>query len=273
MCGDYYNKVPKFFDTSPSKGKNLCPSLSNLSSLTTSIIKYHRSDTRSVILGRLRPQKPAASSFCLLKCSLLEPSRHAVQRPRACAGVPAQNHHDMWLRVPPNDTSLSHPRGQVFPAEAPDMMEQKQTIPALPWPKSRLLWLGMICYTVVDDSEKALATHSSTFAWKLPRMEEPGGLQSTGLRRVGHDWATSLSLFTFMHWRRKWQPTPVSLPGESQVQGSLVGAQSRTRLKQLSSSSSNIPTYKGCVAFWCGEGNGIPLQYSCLENPMDGGAW
>ena len=89
MCGDYYNKVPKFFDTSPSKGKNLCPSLSNLSSLTTSIIKYHRSDTRSVILGRLRPQKPAASSFCLLKCSLLEPSRHAVQRPRACAGVPA----------------------------------------------------------------------------------------------------------------------------------------------------------------------------------------
>ena len=35
-------------------------------------------------------------------------------------------------------------------------------------------------------------------------------------KRVGHDWATSLSLFTFMHWRRKWQPTPVFLPGESQ---------------------------------------------------------
>jgi hypothetical protein len=34
---------------------------------------------------------------------------------------------------------------------------------------------------------------------------------------------TSLSLFTFMHWRRKWQPTPVFLPGESQGQGSLVG--------------------------------------------------
>ena len=42
-------------------------------------------------------------------------------------------------------------------------------------------------------------------------------------RRVGHDWATSLSLFTFMHWRRKWQPTPVFLPGESQGQRSLVG--------------------------------------------------
>ena len=37
-----------------------------------------------------------------------------------------------------------------------------------------------------------------------------------GLQRVGHNWVTSLSLFTFMHWRRKWQPTPVLLPGESQ---------------------------------------------------------
>ena len=44
-----------------------------------------------------------------------------------------------------------------------------------------------------------------------------------GSLRVGHDWATSLSLFTFMHWRRKWQPIPVFLPGEFQGQGSLVG--------------------------------------------------
>ena len=44
-----------------------------------------------------------------------------------------------------------------------------------------------------------------------------------GVIRVGHDWATSLPLFTFMHWRRKWQPTPVFLPGESQGWGSLVG--------------------------------------------------
>ena len=44
-----------------------------------------------------------------------------------------------------------------------------------------------------------------------------------GVTRVGHDWATSLSLFTFMHWRRKWQPTPVFLPGESQGRESLVG--------------------------------------------------
>ena len=66
-------------------------------------------------------------------------------------------------------------------------------------------------------AEKAMAPHSSTLAWKIPWMEEPGGLQSVGSRRVGHDWATSLS---------------------------------RT-----------------------GEGNGNPLQCSCLENPRDGGAW
>ena len=71
--------------------------------------------------------------------------------------------------------------------------------------------------------EKAMAPHSSTLAWKIPWMEEPGRLQSMGSHRVGHDWATSLSLFTFMHWRRKWQPTAVFLPGESQGRGSLVG--------------------------------------------------
>ena len=60
-------------------------------------------------------------------------------------------------------------------------------------------------------------------AWKIPWMEEPGRLQSMGLLRVGHDWATSLSLFTFLHWRRKWQPAPVYLPGESQGRGRLVG--------------------------------------------------
>ena len=71
--------------------------------------------------------------------------------------------------------------------------------------------------------EKAMAAHSSTLAWKIPWAEEPGGLQSMGSLRIGHDWATSLSLFTFLHWRRKWQPTPVFLPGESQGPGSLVG--------------------------------------------------
>ena len=68
-----------------------------------------------------------------------------------------------------------------------------------------------------------MATHSSMFAWKIPWTEEPGRLQSMGLLGVGHDSATSLVLFTFMHWRRKWQPTPVFLSGESQGRGSLVG--------------------------------------------------
>ena len=71
--------------------------------------------------------------------------------------------------------------------------------------------------------ERAMAPHSSTLAWKIPWMEEPGRLQSMGLLGVGCDRAASLSHFTFMHWRRKWQPTPVFLPGESWGRGSLVG--------------------------------------------------
>ena len=71
--------------------------------------------------------------------------------------------------------------------------------------------------------EKAMAPHSSTLAWEIPWTEEPGRLQSMRLQRVGYDWVTSLSLFTFMHWRRKWQLTPVFLPGESLGRGSLVG--------------------------------------------------
>ena len=88
-----------------------------------------------------------------------------------------------------------------------------------------------------------MATHSSTLAWKIPWTEEPGGLQFMGSLRVGHNWATSISIFTFMHWRRKWQPTPVFLPGESQNGGvwwvAVYGVtQSRTQVKRLSSSSS-----------------------------------
>ena len=153
--------------------------------------------------------------------------------------------------------------------------------------------------------EKAVATHSSALAWKIPWIEEPGRLQSMGSQRVGHDWATSLSLFTFTHWRRKWQPTPVFLPGESQGRGSLVGcvcgvSQSRTRLKWLSSGSRCWKL--SFFVHWCwiesqrqsfgwsrkgsayqighvgsilgsgrppGEGSGSPLQYSCLGNPME----
>ena len=71
-------------------------------------------------------------------------------------------------------------------------------------------------------TEKAMAPHSSTLAWKIPWREEPGRWQSMGSWRVGQDWTTWLSLFAFTHWRRKWQPTPVFLLGESQGRGSLV---------------------------------------------------
>ena len=74
-----------------------------------------------------------------------------------------------------------------------------------------------------------MASHSTTLAWKIPWREKPGRVQSMGSLRVGHDWATSLSLFTFMLWRREWQPTPVFLPGESQWRWSLVGCRLRGR--------------------------------------------
>ena len=87
-----------------------------------------------------------------------------------------------------------------------------------------------------------MSPHSSTLTWKIPWAQEPGRLQSMGSWRVRHDWVTSLSLFTFMHWRKKWQPTPIFLPGESQGRGS------RTRLKRLSSSSSSSSNInKTCV--------------------------
>ena len=146
--------------------------------------------------------------------------------------------------------------------------------------------------------EKAMAPHSSTLAWKIPWTEEPGRLQSIGSLRVGHDWATSLWLFTFMHWRRKWQPTPVFLPGESQGwetwwAATYGVAQSRTRLKRLSSSSSS--SWWPWLSRWCNDkesscqcrrcrlipglerspevGNGNPLQYSCLKNSLGRVAW
>ena len=104
-----------------------------------------------------------------------------------------------------------------------------------------------------------------------------------------------------MHWRRKWQPTPVFLPGESQGWGTLEGyrlwvAHGRTWLKQLSSISSKkymwgFPGGTSDKEPTCqcrrhrdmgsilglgrcpGRGHGTPLQYSCLENPMDRGVW
>ena len=98
-----------------------------------------------------------------------------------------------------------------------------------------------------DPLEKGMATHSSILAWRIPWTEEPGGLQSMGSQRVGHDWATNTRGFPGdtsgkeflwqwrrckrhgfslwvrkIPWRRKWQPTPVFLPGKSHGQRSLA---------------------------------------------------
>ena len=97
--------------------------------------------------------------------------------------------------------------------------------------------------------EKAMAPHSSTLAWKIPWTEERGRLQSMGSLGVGHDWVTSLSLFTLMDWRRKWQCSCHFLkelqcsclenPREGGAWWAAVYGvtQTRTRLKRLSSSS------------------------------------
>ena len=122
--------------------------------------------------------------------------------------------------------SLPHPEGslksglpQFLP---PDSRPERRAGTAL-----QVSFGSATCPAVIHPSQvsldKAMATHSSTFAWKILWMEGPGGLQSMGSLGVRHNWATSLSLFTFLHWRRKWQPTPVFLPGESQGRVSLVG--------------------------------------------------
>ena len=115
---------------------------------------------------------------------------------------------------------------------------------------------------------------------------EPGRLQSTGPLRVGHDWATSLSLFTFMHWRRKWQPTPVFLPGESQGQSSLVGCRlwgstesnmteatssSRSnRLYQFSSVTQSCPTL--CDPMNCST-PGLPVYHQLPQSTQTHVHW
>ena len=66
-----------------------------------------------------------------------------------------------------------------------------QTVKCLPTVQDT--WVRFLGWE--DALEKVMAPHSSTLAWRIPWMEEPGRLQSMGLQRVGHDWATSLSLY------------------------------------------------------------------------------
>ena len=100
--------------------------------------------------------------------------------------------------------------------------------------------------SLLKSLEKAMAPHSSTLGWKIRGQRSLVGCSPWGLEESD---TTSLSLFTFMHWRRKWQPTPMFLPGESQGQGSLVGCHPWGRTEsdtteRLSSSSSST---QSCV--------------------------
>ena len=115
-----------------------------------------------------------------------------------------------------------------------------------------------------------MPTQSSTLAWEIPRMQEPGALQSMGSRGVGHDWANSLSLFTSMHWRRKWQSTPVDCLENPRDGGACWAAvygvaQSWTQLMWLSSNSRQplcllAFLFLGDV-FW------LPHPVQCYEPP------
>ena len=94
------------------------------------------------------------------------------------------------------------------------------------------------------EAEKAMAPHSSTLAWKIPWMEEPGGLQSMGSRRVVHDWATLLSFSLLCIGEGNGNPPQCSCLENPRDGGAWWAAvcgvaQSWTRLKRLSRSSSS----------------------------------
>ena len=142
-----------------------------------------------------------------------EASRSSRQDSEGGAGRGGRWGH--WLVLGPKPSSMIGCQSNA--SEKPEARRRRfWSLPAV----RSCLWN---CEELSKLSEKAMAPNSSTLAWKIPWTEEPAGLQSMGSLRVGHDWATSFSLFTFMHWRRKWQPNPVFLPGESQRRGSLVG--------------------------------------------------
>ena len=109
-----------------------------------------------------------------------------------------------------------------------------------------------------------MATHSSILAWRIPWMEEPGRLQSMGLQRVGHDWATSLSLYMLVKPCSKF-----SKPGFSNM-WTVNFQMFKLVLEKAEEPEIKLPTFSlSCI----GEGNGNPLQCSSLENPRDRGAW
>ena len=127
------------------------------------------------------------------------------------------------------------------------------------------------------ETETNSSFSSSSPTYSTQRRAWKPSWWATSTLAENHHWATSLSLFTFMHWRRKWQPTPVFLPGESQGRGAWWAAvcgvaQSRARLKWLSSSSSSssIFCHKGGVIYISGIidiSSGNPDYSLCFFQP------
>jgi len=127
-----------------------------------------------------------------------------------------------------------------------------------------------------------MATHSSILAWWIPWTEEPGGLQSTGSQRVGHDWATSLhftSQFTgCLPITEQRENTIISISSPHHPFLFLIkeprgwlGFPGGSEGKASTCNAGDLGSIPGSGKS-PGEGNGNPLQYSWLENPMDRGA-
>ena len=129
-------------------------------------------------------------------------------------------------------------------------------------------------------SEKAMATHSSTIAWKIPWTEEPGGLQSMGSRRVRHAWATSLSLFHFhalekemathssvLAWRIPGTPEPGGLPsmGSHRVGHDWSNLAAAARIVLLLSWASSFNSHNTTIVCVCLVAQSCPT----LCDPMD----
>ena len=116
--------------------------------------------------------------------------------------------------------------------------------------------------------EKEMPTYSSVLAWRIPGTVEPDGLLSMGSHRMDMTEATQQQQQTYFQ-RRQWHPTPVLLPGKSRGQRSLVGCSPWGRKESDRTERLHFHFSLSCI----GEGNGNPLQCSCLQNPRDGGAW
>ena len=109
--------------------------------------------------------------------------------------------------------------------------------------------------------EKEMAVHSSVLAWRIPGMGEPGGLPSMGLHRVRHNWSNLAAAAAAILTQEAGRPFGTASQKRAMSDG-----------KASAYNSGDLGSIPG-LARSPGEGNGNPLQYSCLENPMDRGAW